>query len=254
VLASDTSCVATLVEFLIGTEDFEAVNYGDQTMDSFAATRFPTLPLSKRETANPSVVTNESKCETEYSDELLLSLIAAADREALAILFRRHYRLVYWIAGRVLRNTAEAEDLAQDVFLHIVRKCHLYNSAKGTARSWIVRITYHQALNRKEYLEDRHYYTAVNVGGKSVSELGAPGIADYDHSGEAVFGRTRWLQMRDVLTDDQWEVIRLHFFEGCTFAEIGEKRKQRVGKVRHHFYRGLARLRKCIFQDELRGC
>jgi RNA polymerase sigma-70 factor (ECF subfamily) len=87
-----------------------------------------------------------------------------------------------------------------------------------------------------------------------LDELAAPGANEYDHSGEAVFGRTRWLQMREVLTEDQWEAIRLHFFEGCTFAEIGEKREQTVANVRHHFYRGLARLRKYIFQDELQGC
>jgi RNA polymerase sigma-70 factor (ECF subfamily) len=115
-------------------------------------------------------------------------------------------------------------------------------------------MTYYQAFNRKEYLEERHFYTAVNPKGRSVEELAAPSVNGYDHSGEAVFGRTRWLQMREVLTEDQWEAIRLHFFEGCTFAEIGKKREQTVANVRHHFYRGLARLRKYIFQDELQGC
>ena len=223
-------------------------------MDSFEASRLSTLPLSKRGATNPSVAKSERKGGPESSDEILLYRIAAEDREALAILFRRHYRLVYWIARKILRNVTEAEDLAQDVFLHIARKCHLYNSAKGTARSWIVRATYYQALNRREYLEDRHYYTAVNVEGNGVEELAAPGTADYDHSGEAVFGRTRWLQMREVLTADQWEAIRMHFFEGCTFVEIGKKRNQAVANVRHHFYRGLDRLRKCVFQDELRDC
>ena len=201
-----------------------------------------------------SVATNELNQQTECSDEHLLVRIAATDREALGILFRRHYRLVLWIAQKILRNVTEAEDLAQDVFLHIARKCHLYNSAKGTARSWIVRATYYQALNRKEYLENRHYYTAVNPDGRGLEELAAPDANEYDHSGEAVFGRTRWLQMREVLTADQWEAIRMHFFEGCTFAEIAKKRHQAVANVRHHFYRGLGRLRKCVFQDELRDC
>jgi RNA polymerase sigma-70 factor (ECF subfamily) len=212
------------------------------------------LPLSRDKVADVVAVEDVPQGSPVVSDELLLSRIACADREALAVLFRRHYRLVYWIARKILRDITEAEDLAQDVFLHIVRKCHLYNSAKGTARSWIVRTTYYQALNRKEYLEDRHYYTTVNPNGRGVEELAAPGANGYDHSGEALFGRTRWLQMREVLTEDQWEAIRLHFFEGCTLAEIGNQRKQTVANVRHHFYRGLARLRKYIFQDELRGC
>jgi len=79
--------------------------------------------------------------------------------------FRRHIRLVHGIGRRILRDSAEAEDLAQDVFLHIVRKCHLYDSSKSTARSWIVQMTYFQALNRKGYLTERHYYAAVNLEG-----------------------------------------------------------------------------------------
>jgi len=212
------------------------------------------LPLTKNRSDIVTTAGNGPLDPTAVSDEHLLFRIAAEDREALGILFRRHYRLVHWIARKILRNVAEAEDLAQDVFLHIARKCHLYNSAKGTARSWIVRTTYYQALNRKEYLEDRHYYTAVNPKGRGVEELAAPDANEYDHSGEAVFGRTRWLQMREVLTADQWEAIRMHFFEGCTFVEIGKKRNQAVANVRHHFYRGLDRLRECVFQDELRDC
>jgi RNA polymerase sigma-70 factor (ECF subfamily) len=208
------------------------------------------LPLTKNRSDIVTAAADGPLDPTAVSDEHLLFRIAAEDREALAILFRRHYRLVHWIARKILRNVTEAEDLAQDVFLHIARKCHLYNSAKGTARSWIVRATYYQALNRREYLEDRHYYTAGNV----VEELAAPSTNEYDHSGEALFGRMRWLQMRQMLTADQWEAIRMHFFEGCTLAEIGKKRNEAVANVRHHFYRGLDRLRKCIFQDELRDC
>jgi len=223
-------------------------------VSSLTATSCRLLPLTKNRSDIVTTAENGPLDPSAVSDEHLLFRIAAEDRDALAILFRRHYRLVHWIARKILRNVTEAEDLAQDVFLHIARKCHLYNSAKGTARSWIVRATYYQALNRKEYLEDRHYYTSVNPDGRGVEELAAPDANEYDHSAEAVFGRTRWLQMREVLTADQWEAIRMHFFEGCTFAEIGKQRNQAVANVRHHFYRGLDRLRKCIFQDELRDC
>jgi RNA polymerase sigma-70 factor, ECF subfamily len=223
-------------------------------VSSLTATSSRLLPLRKNRSDIVTAAGDGPLDPTAVSDEYLLFHIAAEDREALAILFRRHYRLVHWIARKILRNVTEAEDLAQDVFLHIARKCHLYNSAKGTARSWIVRATYYQALNRKEYLENRHYYTAVNPAGRGVEELAAPDANEYDHSGEAVFGRTRWLQMREALTADQWEAIRMHFFEGCTFAEIANKRHQAVANVRHHFYRGLDRLRKCVFQDELRDC
>jgi RNA polymerase sigma-70 factor (ECF subfamily) len=189
----------------------------------------------------------------EVSDEILLSRIVQEDREALAALFRRYFRLVHGIGRRILHNNAEAEDLAHDVFLFIARKSHLYNPEKGTARSWIVRVTYYQALDRREYLETRHYYSSVSLDASNAEEMAGAEGAEYDHSGEALFGRSCWLECRNMLTEDQWETIRLHFYEGCTFTEIGQKRNLTVGNVRHHFYRGLARLRKHIFHDKLRG-
>ncbi len=220
-------------------------------MSSSAATRFPRLPLSREKAVVPSVTANKLRSPADFSDESLLAQICIGDREALGVLFRRHIRLVHGIGRRILRDSAEAEDLAQDVFLHIARKCHLYDSSKSTARSWIVQMTYFQALNRKGYLAERHYYAALNVEGSDAEKLAAPIIAEYDHSGEAVFGRRRWRRIREMLTEEQWETVRLHFFEGCTFGEIGEKLNQPVGNVRHHFYRGLARLRKYIFHGEL---
>ena len=222
--------------------------------DSITAARFPTLPLNKEVGSPGSVAADGRRTVTELCDEILLSQIATGDREALAVLFRRHIRLVHGIGRRILRDNAEAEDIAQDVFLHIARKCHLYDSSKGSARSWIVQVAYFQALNRKGYLTERQYYAALDWEGSDAQELATPIIAEYDHSGEAVFGRRRWQKIREVLTEDQWETIRLHFFEGCTFAEIGERRNQPVGNVRNHFYRGLARLRKYIFRSELQGC
>ncbi len=225
-----------------------------EVSDSITAARFPALPVTRGAGAPGSVTADGRQTVTEPSDKSLLSQIAIGEREALAILFRRYVRLVHGIGKRILRDSAEAEDLAQDVFLHIARKSYLYDSSKGSARSWIVQVTYFQALNRKGYLTERHYYSAVDCEGGDTEELATPIIAEYDHSGEALFGRRRWQRIREMLSEDQWEAIRLHFFEGCTFAEIGERRNQPTGNVRNHFYRGLARLRKYIFRSELQGC
>jgi RNA polymerase sigma-70 factor, ECF subfamily len=59
-----------------------------------------------------------------------------------------------------------------------------------------------------------------------------------------VLGRNGLAQLMEALSWDQRETLRLHFFEGYTLAEIGEKLGQPHGNVRHHYYRGLAQLRK----------
>jgi RNA polymerase sigma factor (sigma-70 family) len=73
--------------------------------------------------------------------------------------------------------------------------------------------------------------------------------ADYDHTLEALFGRNAWRRVLDSLTQEQRETLRLHFFEGYTFAEIAEKLGQTYANVRHHHYRGLEKLRKHLTDD-----
>jgi RNA polymerase sigma-70 factor (ECF subfamily) len=83
-------------------------------------------------------------------------------------------------------------------------------------------------------------------------DITATPMAGYDRSGEGLFGRVRWRELIECLTEDQWETFRLHFYEGYTFIEISQMRNQTAVSVRHHFYRGLDRLRKHIFASELR--
>jgi RNA polymerase sigma-70 factor (ECF subfamily) len=45
----------------------------------------------------------------------------------------------------------------------------------------------------------------------------------------------------------------LHFYEGYTLAEIGKKLGQSVGNVRHHYYRGLEKLRKQVRESKLQN-
>jgi hypothetical protein len=80
----------------------------EDSMNSFASARFPTLLLSTRGMTNLSVVTNASKNETDYSVELLLLSGIATE-----VPFRCHFRLAHWTARGILRNNKDADGLLQ---------------------------------------------------------------------------------------------------------------------------------------------
>ena len=220
-------------------------------MSSAAAAGFYSLPLSNEKAAEPSLATGSPAVSTEPSDEALLALIAANDNEALGRLFRRYAKIVHGIGSRILRDEAEAEDLVQDVFLYINRKSGVYNPAKGRASSWIIQTVYYQALQRRMRLTASHEYSTDEVQDGTGATLGACSTVGRDHSAEVIFGKSTWQGIRKTLTEDQWETLRMHFFEGYTLGEIAEKRGQPVGNARHHFYRGLEALRKQVFASEL---
>jgi RNA polymerase sigma-70 factor (ECF subfamily) len=179
----------------------------------------------------------------------LLRQIGIGDRDALATLFERYARLTRSVAARILRDTAEAEDLVQDLFLYIQRKCGIFDSSKSTARSWIVQMAYHRALDRRRYLQSREFYAQPFFQANGVQMVGKP-TTESDYSAEAVFGRNGLDKIVNALSADQRETLRLHFFDGYSLAEVSEKLGQPLGNVRHHYYRALDRLRKEMFAND----
>jgi RNA polymerase sigma-70 factor, ECF subfamily len=64
-------------------------------------------------------------------------------------------------------------------------------------------------------------------------------------------GRKAAAELRSLLSADQLRTIELHFFEGYTLEEIAERTGQSLVNVRHHYYRGLQKLRKSLFARKL---
>src|ERR1700727_493382 len=67
------------------------------------------------------------------SDEELLKAVGNGSKEALGLLFRRHGRVVFNVAWRILRDESEADDLRQEVFLYVFERAQLYDPRKATA-------------------------------------------------------------------------------------------------------------------------
>src|SRR5258708_35799072 len=88
----------------------------------------------------------------------------------------------------MLRDDTEAEDLLQDLFIFIQRKCKIFDGTKSSARSWIVQMTYHRAIERRRYLATRQFYSHTEIENTANHVVGNP-TAESDYSAEAVFGR-----------------------------------------------------------------
>ncbi len=186
------------------------------------------------------------------SDEVLMEHICQGDQAALASLFRRYARLVRWVALRILKDTSEAEDLLQDVFVLIHRLCRTFDASKASAQFWILQITYRRAISRRRYLNSRHFYTQVELDDQSV-QVAEPRSGHSDDPIDPILAELDLRKMFGTLSDDQQKTLRLHFIEGYTLDETAKMLGQTKGNVRHHSFRGLERLRKQIFCSKLPG-
>ena len=179
-------------------------------------------------------------------DETLLMCLQASDMEALGVLFQRYAGLMLSIARRVLRDNDEAEDLVQDVFLFLFLKNKSFDPAKGSARSWLMQVTYHRAYDRRRYLCARSFYDRARCG--EAAEALPSAVNPAIENAEDFFCWQSYLGPAfEGLSDDQRKTLMLYFYDGYTIHEISEKLGQSFGNVQHHFYRGLDRLRKLVF-------
>ncbi len=81
---------------------------------------------------------------TTLSDSLLLERIQQGDTDSFETLFYRHYDRVYGLLYRLVGNRAEAEDLAQEVFVKLYKhssKRRLFRSNKQqNISAWLYRV------------------------------------------------------------------------------------------------------------------
>ena len=179
-----------------------------------------------------------------HPDEQLMEQVRAGSKDALALLFRRHTRAVRNVAHRILRDESEADDLVQEVFLFLFQKASLFDASKGSASSWIIQIAYHRAINRRQYLTVRHHYDTNELEEQRLEPNGRRLFVD------AVVAKTLLNRLREQVSTEQQQTLEFHLFDGYTFREIAEKTGQTLGNVRNHYYRGLERLRACVFPQK----
>jgi RNA polymerase sigma-70 factor (ECF subfamily) len=182
------------------------------------------------------------------SDEELMVCLQANDSSALELFFDRYSRLVLGIAVRILRDYGEAEEVVQEAFLCLFQRAKLFDPSRGTAKAWIIQIGFHRALDRKSYLDRRGFYVNTDIGCVRDSM-----VANTDLERE-IEAKVNWMWLEKAfneLSEMQRRTLELAFFEGMELQEICRKLNETLGNVRHHFYRGLERLRKSAFVQDL---
>ncbi len=99
----------------------------------------------RRGTAETPVSVAQSRAQ---EDAELLDLILRGDPRGVESLFNLYHARVYSLAMSILRNESDAEEVAQDVFLTVVRKAGSFKR-NSALYSWIYRICVNACLMRR---------------------------------------------------------------------------------------------------------
>src|ERR687897_379314 len=80
-------------------------------------------------------------------DDELIAAVARGDQPALLALYDRHGRMGYGLAYRILGDAGAAEEAVQDAYLRIWRRASTFDASRGGARSWLLTIVHHCAID-----------------------------------------------------------------------------------------------------------
>ncbi len=168
-----------------------------------------------------------------------LNDIKAKREDALAAFVRAHTApLVRYLAGMV-RNRADAEELAQEAFLRFTSSLDSFRGDCST-KTFLFRIGHNLALN--------------HLASASIQrEVLGPEVPDVSHAGpsphsEASDGEQGQLLRRALRTlpPQQRSVIVLRTWMDMSFREVAEVLSLAEGTVKAHYFFGLKNLRKAL--------
>ena len=181
----------------------------------------------------------------------LIELAKKGDHEAFCLLARSYQRRIYALALHYTRDSHEAEDLSQEVWLKAFKAIGGFRGEAGFY-TWLRRITINTFLNHQ-----RESMTMYSSGKKafrlgemvSLDELGlAP--AEPRHEPEEKLHQQMMVEKvmgaLSELSPQQRLIFLLKHREGMTYDEIASACAVSTGTVKKALFRAISRLREYL--------
>ena len=166
-----------------------------------------------------------------------MARIREGDMEALRLLVETHQARVIGTISKMLGSDAEAEDLAQQVFIRVWRSAPRYRpTAKFT--TWLFRITRNLVFN--ELRRKRHF-------ADQAEEIPEPTERGDKEPDRVLMGEELQLAIQDAinrLPDSQRMAIILRRYEEMAYEEIAKVMGTTVPAVKSILFRARAELRE----------
>lgn len=178
----------------------------------------------------------------------LVGEMARGDRDAFARFYDLHASLVFTFALRLLRDRAEAEEVAQDVFVQAWRQAGDYREERGTPEAWLLTMVRSRGIDKLRSRRRRHETMPIAEDPERAREAGI--VESGAASSEARVLATGALA---ELSAPQREVLELAYFDGLTQTEIAARLGEPLGTVKTRMRSGLERLRAFLGADSTAG-
>lgn len=176
------------------------------------------------------------------SDSELITLVRLAqggDREAFGSLVAECEPMVYAVIFRRLRNTAEASEVTQDVFVRALRKLHQLREPERFV-GWLKRIAIRLSINRavrrpQEAMTEPEFF----AGRSGVPNVPLDGVLRTERASQV---RTGLDQLRRM----DRETLLAFYFEGQSLKEMSDRFSSPIGTIKRRLHTARNRLKEAL--------
>lgn len=168
--------------------------------------------------------------------------MARGDAAGLEVLYDRHATAVYSLALRVVRDTAEAEDVAQEVFAQAWAQAARHDSARGTVVAWLLMMARSRALDR---LRRRRAVLKPGPSDDVLATIPDPAPSVEIMTAADQQARTARAALAGLPTAER-AALELAYFDGLTHVEIAARTATPLGTVKTRIRTALRRVREAM--------
>jgi RNA polymerase sigma-70 factor (ECF subfamily) len=197
-------------------------------------------------TLSPSCVSGSLNLDRPWStlpDYELAQEASKGDMRAFEQIYHRHHRRVYGVALRMTRNAADAEDLAQDVFIHLHKKIGSFRG-ESTFATWLHRFTVNKVLmhfrkssyRREQTTDEGETPLQITLGTENQDQM-------------SVIDRIALDKAIAQLPPGYLMAFVLHDIEGYEHAEIARMLGCSVGTTKSQLHKARMKLRRLLKKE-----
>lgn len=169
----------------------------------------------------------------------ILQRIAAGDGAAVKECLDRHGPLVWSLVRRFVRDRAEAEDAAQEIFIALWKSAARFDPAVASEATFVAMIARRRLIDRTR--------AAARAPRRELLEGALELATDAPREKlDAALDASRAARAFAGLSADQRRVLELAVLGGQTHQEIAEATGMPLGTVKSHARRGLLRMRELV--------
>lgn len=173
----------------------------------------------------------------------LVRAAQAGESDALVRLVETYQGPVYSLALSVMRDRADAADMTQETFVHLLRSLHTFRGDGASFTGWVHRMTINICLDTLRHRQ-RHPI-AARLEHENGSAVAMPSADVWAQPEWRVERRESAREVRaalDSLPRSQRQALALHYLEDKPYDEIAVTMGVPLNTVKSHILRGKNRM------------